>query len=130
MESPTGGYVASPSEEIVLNAAQLGALTSFSFNDFNLLLPSSLPEDLRWVIRYEGTPDGTVWIDSMGLSPFAYANGIGLAITAGSISFARNDRFIFNVDNTEGIFSQFFRRRFQFQLPQSATPTIDDLLAQ
>ena len=61
-----------------------------------------------------------------------YANGIGLAISAGSISFVRNDRFTFSVTNTEGTFSAFYRRRFQFQLPTDGAggQTIQDSLAQ
>lgn len=128
MESPSGDYVASASEEIVLNAAALGALTNYTLQSFFLPLDASLPEDLRWVIRYEGTPDGEVWIDSMGLSPLTYANGIGLAINAGSSSFVLNDRFTIQIDNVEGMFQKFFRRRFQFQLPQSISPSISDSL--
>lgn len=132
MESPSGGYTAPASEEIVLNTAALGALSTYTNQTFFLMLNSSLPEDLRWVIRYEADvasgPDGEVWIDSMGLTPLAYANGIGLAISAGSSSFVVNDRFTIQIDNTEGMFQQFFRRRFQFQLPQSISPTISDIL--
>jgi len=129
MESPSGGFTAGASS-IVLNATALGLLTNFTLHNFSMPLPGSLPEDLRWVIRYEGTPDGEVWIDSMGLAPYAYANGIGIAINAGDISFVRNDRFTIQVDNVEGVFSQFFRRRFLFQLPESTSPTIPDSLAQ
>lgn len=130
MESPSGDYVASSSEEIVINETDLNSKLSFTLSEFYLPVPSSIPEDLRWVIRFEGATAGNVFIDSMGLAPVNYANGIGITINAGRNNFARNDRFTLQVDNTEGIFSQFFRRRFLFQLPQSVTPSIPDSLAQ
>ena len=136
MESPSGGYTASASEEIVLDTTALGGIAAYTLQSFFLPLPASLPEDLRWVVRYEADvgagPDGEVWIDSMGLAPLVYANGIGLAISAGATSFVQGDRFSLQVDNTEGIFSQFFRRRFLFQLPADGVgaETIPDTLAQ
>ncbi len=96
-----------------------------------------MPEDLQWVIRYENdvapvegpNAGSAVFIDSMGLGGLTYANGIGLTIVADSTSFVQNDRFVFDVTNTEGTFSAFFRRRFQFQLPADVSPTIPDSLA-
>ena len=130
MESPSGGYTAPPGEEINLNTAALQALSAYTLQGFYLLANPTLPEDLRWVIRYEGSPDGSVWIDSMGLSPLVYGNGVGFSISAGSTQFQRGDRFNILVSNTEAVFAAWFRRRFGFQLPFSGTPTIPDSLAQ
>lgn len=130
VESPSGGYTASSSERILLNAAALGAIPNYTLHYFYLMTPASVPEDLRFVIRYDSTTTGQVWIDSMGFSPLYYANGVGWSLTSGSSQFIRDDRFSVLVTNTEGVFQRFFRRRFRFQLPQSGTPTIADALAQ
>ena len=129
-ESTSGGYVASGSERIKLSAATLAAGTTWDIKEFFWLTPNEIPEDLELIIKTGGLTGGIVHVDSLAFGPLTYANGIGWALSAGENPFLRGDRFSsFITNDGAGVFQEFFRRGFLFQLPSSSTPTIADSLA-
>lgn len=130
-ESASGGYTAASSEKVTLTNTQLAALTTYTLKYFFINIPAQVPDDFELVIKLTGTPSAhAVRIDSMAVSEVKWANGIGFAIFPGSTPFVRNDRFTIAVTNDKaGVFQEFFRRYFKFQLPSSATPSRSDSLA-
>lgn len=130
-ESPSGDYTAAGSEEITMNAAALAAATTYTLKYFYITMPVIIPADLELVIKIAGilTASKGVWIDSLAFGPVVYANGINIAIIAGSTPFQSTDRFTFTVTNDKaGVFQEWFRKNYGIQLPSSATPTISDKL--
>jgi hypothetical protein len=131
-ESPSGGYTASGSEQIVMNAAALAAQTTWGLEYFYFTAPAQMPDDLELVIKVTGTLTDTksVYIDSLAFGPVEYSNGMNIVIVAGQTAFVRNDRFTFPITNDNlGIIQTFMRKKFKVQLPSSATPSISDRLA-
>ena len=131
-ESPSGGYVAAGSEQIVLNSAALSAQNAYGLEFFYINMPAQIPEDMELVIKMTGGLDAgkNVWVDSLAFGPVVYANGINSAIVAGSDAFTRSDRFTSLIlNNDAGVFQTYFRKQFRVQLPSDALPTISDGLA-
>ncbi len=125
------GYTPGASEKISVSVSSLG--TSYGLNHFFVTMPAIIPSDFKLVIRWSGGTPGAsekVYIDDLGVGAVNYGGGVGLVIVRDSGPLARNDRYTFNVTNTEGVFQAFFRRAFGTQLPSSGTPTIADSLAQ
>jgi hypothetical protein len=118
--SDSGGYSSVASERIEMDTATLNAQTTYGLETFEWLTPKTLPDDLQISIRLENaTSAGLVYIDSISFGPYAWANGVGLAIIANSDAsqLVRGDRFTKTITNDEGIFQRFFRRYFKAQLP-------------
>jgi hypothetical protein len=137
-ESPSGAYVAGSTltggvaEQIVMNAAALAAQTSYGEEYFFIIMPGTIPDDLELVIKWTGTPtnNAPIRIDSLAVGPVTYANGVGMVVLAGSTPWIKNDRIEVAVsNNNQGVFQDFFRRKYRCQLPSSGSPTIADNLA-
>ena len=130
-ESPSGGYIPVSGERVKLSTAALAALTDWDIREFWWITPSEIPEDIELVIKVEGNlTGGDVLIDSLAFGPATYANGCAWALSAGQEPFLRGDRFSSFISNDgAGVFQEYFRRAYLFQLPSSDTPTIDDSLA-
>ena len=131
-ESPSGEYTPSTTERLEINAPTLATYTSYTLQHFYFTIPATIPEDLELVVKMTGTLTSSekVWVDGLAFGPVVYGNGINCAIVAGATQFTRNDRFSFSITSVEGVFQEYFRRRFRFQLPSSVGPTQADSLAQ
>ena len=124
------GYAAGGTEKISIAPGALPV--AYTLVNFFVLMPVTIPADLRLVVRWSGTPTTTkqLWIDDMTISPVTYGGGLGIVPVRGSIPFVRNDYFTWTVTNDEaGIFQRMFRQMFGVQLPSNAVPTIADALA-
>lgn len=128
------GYTAASSEKIVLNAAALAALTSYTWESFWINMPAEIPDDMELVIKWTGTPSAhSVRIDGGGMGPATYFDGVGFALYAGADKFIRGDRFVFAVtNNNAGTFQEAFRRLYGMQMPSDTggTETTLDSLAE
>lgn len=125
------GYTAGASEKITMNAAALAAATGYTLKNFFVLMPESLPDDFKLVIKWNGTPSAhSVRLDYGGLAPVNYHGGIGLILVDGAANSIRNDRYSFDVSNDNaGVFQTYFRKALRRQLPTSGSPSIADSLA-
>lgn len=132
-ESPSSGYTAGGTEEIVLNAAALAAQTSYDIESFYINMPQIIPNDLELVIKVTGTLTNAalVRVDSLAFAPVDWHGGVHAAVYAGSTPFRRGDRLYWTVTSTEGVFQRFFRRAYGVQLPSDTggTETLADTLA-
>ena len=126
------GYTAGASEKISLNAATLAGLTSWTRYSFYVNMPLEIPDDLKLVIKWTGTPSAhSVRVDNGAFGTPTYWNGINVLIHKGSGKFLYGDKITFSVTNSEaGIFQTHARNSLKIQWPTDATPTISDTLAQ
>jgi len=134
-ESPSGGYSAASSEKIEMAFGALAAQTSYGEEHFWINAPATIPDDLELVIKITGTLTAakSVRIDSLAFGPVEWANGISVAVIAGSSQNVRGDRYSFLVTNgDEGTFQTYFRKQYKFQMPSQtdASETIADTLAE
>lgn len=136
-ESPSGGYNPGTSqtggvlERIVMSNVLLIAQPNYGSENFWMIAPSEIPDDLELVIKFNGTPTNAqgIWLDSLAFGEVDYVNGYGMAIVAGSTPWLRKDRIEKPVTNvSSGVFQEYFRRQYQIQLPSSGAPSISDAL--
>lgn len=126
------GYTASASERIQLNYTTLAGLTSWTRYSFYINMPSEIPDDMKLVIKWTGTPSAhSVRFDNGAFGVPTYYNGINVVIHKGSTKFLVGDTLTFTVSNNEaGVFQTHARDYLGLQWPTDATPTISDTLAQ
>ena len=126
------GYTAGASEKISLNAATLAGLTSWTRYAFYINMPAEIPDDLKLVIKWTGTPSAhSVRFDNGAFGLPTYWNGFNVVIYKGSSKFLYGDTLKFDISNSEaGVFQTHARDYLKIQWPTDATPTISDTLAQ
>lgn len=122
------GYTPGSTEKIEIASGSLP--TSFQLKTFLVMLPASLPDDLKLVVKWDGTPSSgkNLYVDDLGMAPIQYGGGVGAAVVRGTVPFSKGDSYSFTVANTEGLFQRAFRQIFGVQLPSSGSPTISDSL--
>ena len=125
------GYTPGATEKITMNAAALAAQTTYGLEYFHVNMPREVPDDLKLVIKWTGTPSAhSVRIDAAAFGPVQYVNGMNVVIVAGQDKFLKGDKLAFTVSqNDNGVFQTWFRRWFGFQLPSDPAPSISDTLA-
>lgn len=128
------GYTASSTERILINAGSMptAAFTAAgSLFSFWIVTPAIIPSDWRLSLSNAGTPGvGSVWVDSVAVSEAVYHGGHAMVIAPGSSKWIVGDRLTYTVSNNgAGVFQEFFRRFYQFQLPSSGSPSIANSLA-
>lgn len=127
----TAGVNGVEKERIQLTAAELAGLTTWETRYFFFNTPMVIPSDFKVVIKLDGTPWGTVYVDGMALKEAVYHNGVCVGILNGGTRFQEGDRFKFTVTNDgAGLFQDFMRRNFGIQMPSddSGGETISDAL--
>ena len=117
--SDSGGYTASGSEDIVMNAAALQAQTTYGMESFYGLTPATIPDDLELMIQYASGTTASIHLDALAFGPLQYTNGIGFAIKSGSTEMVIGDRWTFDVTVDESVFQRFFRKFYGVQLPSN-----------
>lgn len=126
------GYTAGASEKIELNAATLAGLTSWTRYSFYVNMPLEIPDDMKLVIKWTGTPSAhSVRVDNGAFGLPTWFNGVNVAIHKGSGKFLYGDTLKFTLTNNgAGTFQTHARDYLGIQWPTDATPTISDTLAQ
>lgn len=125
--SDSGEYTPA-SDQISLDAAALQAATGWTIATAEFVAPDVTVDDLQLRLFWSGG-SGNLLIDSLALAPFAYGNGVGVAVLAGANQFVIGDRFTWTTTNAEGVMQRFFRRYLGVQMPSDVTPTRADSLA-
>lgn len=126
------GYTAASSEKIDIAAGSLP--TTWTLYQCWINLPATLPSDWALSITVTGPLSNTVnlFLDSIVFAPARYHGGFCFGLVAGSTNWLRGDRITFTVANNQaGVFQEFFRRWFGFQLvsDNAGAETISDALA-
>jgi hypothetical protein len=124
------GYTPSGTEKIEIAPGSLA--TSWTLETFQINMPSVIPSDWELVIKWTGTPTAAknLWIDDIFVQPMTYFGGVGVAYVPGSTRAMKCDRWSFTVENDRGgAFQSYLGRYLGRQFPSSATPNIDDTLA-
>lgn len=125
------GYTASSTERIQMAFGDLAAQTSYGLEYFHFIMPAVIPDDLKLVIKWTGTPSAhSVYVDGMVFGPVTWWNGYSTAFIAGSGKFLAGDTLSYTVSNNDaGVFQTHFRKQFGMQLNSSGAPNINDSLA-
>lgn len=126
------GYTAGASERIQLSAATLAGLTSWTRYSFYINMPLEIPDDLKLVIKWTGTPSAhSVRFDNGAFGLPTYYNGVNVLIHKGSSKFLYGDTLTFTLaNNISGTFQTHARDYLKLQWPSSGSPSISDTLAQ
>lgn len=94
--------------------------------------PDIIPSNWTLVAQIASTftSGSTLYLDDIVLEPATYHGGVGAVLVPGSTRFLSGDRIAFSVANDQaGVFQDFFRQKYAFQLPSSGSPSIADALA-
>lgn len=121
------GYTEGASEKISIAFGSLP--TSYTLYNFFFNAPNNIPSDFALTISWSGTPTSgkAVWLDDLAFGEVTFGGGLGLVVVRGSNPWVRNDRITFATTNDDdGLFQEFFRQAFGFQLPSSAGGSISD----
>lgn len=127
------GYTAASTEKISIAPGALP--TAWTLEHFFINLPTVIPSDWRFIIRWNGTPTNakSLWIDDVAFGPVVFGGGLGAVAVRGAVPFVRDDYFTFTVANNDaGTFQKWFRMTYGVQLPSNAAgaETILDSLAE
>lgn len=111
---------------ITKNQAELRATSAAYTRFFGFItIPFNIPDDLEVYIDCDDMAAGTFLVDGLAMGPLTYHGGIGAAILRGSTEFSLEDRFSVAISQDQaGLFQEFFRRYFKFQLPTSGGGTL------
>lgn len=105
--------------------------TAWGLASFFIVVPEVVPSDLTLQISWSGTPaiGYLAYLDDMALGTVDYGGGHGLVVARGNLPAARDDRWQYPLQNTEGVIQRFTRRAYGRQLNSASSPSISDSVA-
>ncbi len=116
------GYFQAPEEQITVGTIPL----VWTLYSFFITAPAALPEDFAFQLAITHTLDNSTYINlaNVFVVPVTYFSGFSATPIGGSVPFAALDKFTATVSNDgAGLFQEFFRVLYAFQLPSLPSST-------